>query len=424
MAMENCTDIKESKPVLQEKWRFILLIIIAFLAYTATYVGKYSYAASINFVIDHFGVSLSESGLVESCLFISYGAGQIINGILCRYYDVRWSVLSGLIIVGILNFIIPFVPFSSFAYLWVIMGIGASLLWTSLVRILSDNLPSSLLDTAILVMSAPMALGTLIIYGMEAVFSQAKIDMSLFYFAGGFVLLIAFVWLALLPLTKAKTKPQKIVVSENKSEAKTKSPWKEYASFFILIGLMAIIINLVKDGAQTWIPRVLKDSYGYSNSISSLLTMVIPLAGVVGAFVGVAIHKKIKNYIVLILLFILLSSLSLGLVYFLYADSSTLLVISIAFLSCFMYAANNIITNMIPLYLRDKFPSGLLAGLIDGLCYLGSAVSSIGLGAIGDQGGWNMVFLVLWTMTLSLSALTIIYLVINWLIKKKPITKK
>lgn len=420
--MENNIDIKQNTPVLQEKWRYIVLIIIAFLAYTATYVGKYSYAASINFVIDHFGVTLSEAGLVESCLFISYGVGQIVNGILCRFYNVKWSVFGGLLIIVAMNFLLPWVPFSLFAVLWVFMGIGASFLWTSLVRLLSDNLPESLLDTAILVMSAPMALGTLIIYGTGAGFSSAKLDIDLFYFAGGFVLLVAIIWMVLLPLTKAKIKAPKMSHEKTAPKEKTSSPWLAYASFFILIGLMAIIVNLVKDGAQTWIPRVLKDSYGFSNSISSLLTMVMPLAGVLGAFLGVMIHKKVKNYVALILIFLLLSSLSLGLIYFFYAGSAPLLVVSMSFLSCFMYSANNIITNMIPLYLRDKFPSGLLAGLIDGLCYLGSALSSLGLGAIGDHGGWNTVFLVLWILLICLSFLTIVYLAISRF--KKPGSSK
>lgn len=407
MVNENAIKAKE------KRWPFILLIVLCFLAYTATYVGKYSYAANINYVIDSFGVDLKAAGLVETCLFITYGAGQIVNGILCRYYNVKWSVFSGLAIVTILNFLIPFVPFYLYAVLWSVMGIGAALLWTSLVRLLSDNLPASYLDGAILVMSAPMALGTVIIYGIGAAFAQHGLDQYLFYFAGAFTGIVALLWLFLLPLTKAQTARAKVSKETPEKPKNLQSPWKAYLAFFIVVGLVSIAINLVKDGAQTWIPRVLKDSYGFSNSVSSLFTMILPLAGVLGAFIGIAIHKNIKNLIALILVFLLGGGLSLGLIYFLYADSSTLLIVSMGFLSCFMYAANNIVTNMIPLYLRDKFPSGLLAGLIDGLCYLGSAISSFGLGGIADAGGWSLVFLILWICLLSVILVSAIYLLIR-----------
>lgn len=406
------------KPI--ERWRYILLIVLCFLAYTATYVGKYSYAANINYIIDHFTISLSDAGLVETCLFIAYGAGQILNGIFCRFYNVKWSVFGGLALIFSLNFIIPFVPFSAYAPLWAFMGVGASFLWTSLVRLMSDNLPGDLLDVAILVMSAPVALGTIIIYGVGAGFASASLDGYLFYFAGGFVLLIAILWLVLLPLSKAKTKPLPVLKSTSETPVKTKSPWKSYLFFFIVIALSSVTINFAKDGAQTWIPKVLKDSYGYSNATSNLFTMILPLAGVLGAFFAVFLHKKLKDFIGLTLFFLLLSAVALGLIYFFYLQSAALLIACMACLSCFMYAANNVVTNMVPLYLRDKFPSGLLAGLIDGLCYIGSAFSSFGLGAISDQGGWGSVFLSLWIAVLLVSGVAALYVLLSHLFPKKP----
>jgi sugar phosphate permease len=407
-----------------EKWRYVLLIILCFLTYTATYVGKYSYAANINYVIDHFTVSLSDAGLVETCLFIAYGAGQILNGIFCRFYNVKWSIFGGLALIFSLNFIIPFVPFSAYAPLWALMGVGASFLWTSLVRLMSDNLPGDLLDAAILVMSAPVALGTIIIYGVGAGFASASMDSYLFYFAGGFVLLIALAWICLLPLTKATTKPLPILKSTSETPTKGKSPWKSYLFFFIVIALASVTINFAKDGAQTWIPKVLKDSYGYSNATSNLFTMILPLAGVLGAFLAVFLHKKLKDFIGLTLVFLFLSAVALGLIYFFYLQSAALLIACMACLSCFMYAANNVVTNMVPLYLRDKFPSGLLAGLIDGLCYVGSAFSSFGLGAISDQGGWGSVFLSLWIAVLAVSGLSALYVLLSHLVPPREKDEK
>ena len=67
-------------------------------------------------------------------------------------------------------------------------------------------------------------------------------------------------------------------------------------------------------------------------------------------------------------------------------------VVGMALVSCLMAAVNNIITSMAPLYMRAKINSGMLAGILNGCCYLGSTLSSYGLGVIADNFGWTAVF--------------------------------
>ena len=57
-----------------------------------------------------------------------------------------------------------------------------------------------------------------------------------------------------------------------------------------------------------------------------------------------------------------------------------------------MNSVNNVITAIAPLQLRDKLNSGVFAGVLNGFCYLGSTISSYGLGVIADGGGWKLVF--------------------------------
>ena len=57
-----------------------------------------------------------------------------------------------------------------------------------------------------------------------------------------------------------------------------------------------------------------------------------------------------------------------------------------------MSGVNNVVTSMMPLYWKDKVNSGMVAGIFNGCCYLGSMVSSYGLGLIADLYDWNFVF--------------------------------
>lgn len=74
-----------------------------------------------------------------------------------------------------------------------------------------------------------------------------------------------------------------------------------------------------------------------------------------------------------------------------------------------MHAANNFITSFVPLKLRDNFNSGLLAGILNGCGYVGSTISSYGLGAIADKNGWNGVFVVITVLCLVLTVTSFLF---------------
>ena len=59
--------------------------------------------------------------------------------------------------------------------------------------------------------------------------------------------------------------------------------------------------------------------------------------------------------------------------------------ICLSVISLFTSGTNNIITSMLPLYYKDKANAGLLAGVLNGCCYVGSTLSSYGLGMIYDN---------------------------------------
>ena len=117
--------------------RAALLIILCWLVYTCSYIGKLGYNANITQIETLFGVTHAEAGMVSTFFFFAYGVGQIINGILCKKYNVRYVVFGSLILSGIMNLLVGFVySFEVLKYFWLINGAALSVLWTSLIRLL------------------------------------------------------------------------------------------------------------------------------------------------------------------------------------------------------------------------------------------------------------------------------------------------
>ena len=61
-----------------------LLILLCWLVYACSYMGKVNYAANINQVMIFYQVDHSSAGLVSTFFFFAYGIGQVFNGVFCR----------------------------------------------------------------------------------------------------------------------------------------------------------------------------------------------------------------------------------------------------------------------------------------------------------------------------------------------------
>lgn len=67
---------------------------------------KYSYNANINRIMPFFNVNHAEAGLVSTFFFFSYGAGQIIHGLLSKHYNSRYLVSCALAVSAIINIVV------------------------------------------------------------------------------------------------------------------------------------------------------------------------------------------------------------------------------------------------------------------------------------------------------------------------------
>ncbi|MBQ8725932.1 MAG: MFS transporter [Clostridia bacterium] len=380
-----------------------LLIALCWIVYACSYIGKLGYNANIIQIENAFNISHAESGTVSSFFFFAYGAGQIINGLFCKRYNLKYVVFGGLILSGISNILIGVVTnFEIVKYLWVINGGALSVLWASLIRFLSETLDKKYMSKAVVVMGTTVATGTFLVYGLSALFVALKVFKLIFFIAGILLPIIAITWFISSPLLAKKIisgqtangiDSKDLNKEEAATETKRKEGMKDLVGVFVIFAIFAIMTNLIKDGLTTWVPIVLKDVYGLPDYISILLTLLLPLCAIFGVSVVVTLNKKIKNFVSICTILFTVSCILIGIVItMLHFNIFIVAVISFAIIACSMQGTNNLITSVMPLYWKDKINSGMVAGIFNGCCYIGSMISSYGLGLIADLYGWNFVF--------------------------------
>lgn len=373
-----------------------ILIAVCCMVYGFAYAGRYGYNANIAPIMEFYGITRAEAGLVSTCFFFAYGAMQLVHGILCRFYPKKFVIPAALFLSAALNLTVFFQPpFAAIKYLWLVNGICQSVLWPSLVLTLGETLEPGMMKQAVFVISLATMFGTLISYGGSALFNLFAFFRGSFLLGAILTVLIGLIWL----FSYDRLTAERYVAPAGETTTAEKSR-KALGSG--LVGLLSVCVlfaavcNFVKDGLSTWTPVILKEQFGLGDSVSMILTLILPVFGLAGSLLALAVNRKIRDYRLMAGVFYAGLSLCLGGLLLSFRGAGVVLTLALlGVISCLAYAVNNVVTSMMPLELRDRVNSGFLAGLMNSATYIGSTASAYGLGRIADGAGWNAVILVM-----------------------------
>ena len=368
------------------------LIFLCWTAYTSAYVARLNYNASMVEILSQLGTTKEAAGTVSSFFFFAYGAGQLVNGLLSKKYNTKYSVAVALIGSCVINFSMTYCQgIEMMKYLWMLNGVFQSILWSSLIKTLSDNLSDDKLSKAVMAMSTTVASGTFTAYGLAALFSALQMKWTtIFYVSSAVVGIVAVIWLAGMGSIQ-KTKKE---ASEETKQTRQKLTLTPVLVLSIVVILVSAVTNgFIKDGVTTWVPSILKEEFGVPSSLSIIVTLLLPVVSIFGASLVKMLRKKQENENILNGIFYLGATVLSGLIILTISLKSVpLTLVLFGGIACLMAAVNNVITSVVPLYSRDKIDSGLSAGLLNTFCYVGSTLATSLLGKIADTKGWNDVF--------------------------------
>jgi len=262
-------------------------------------------------------------------------------------------------------------------------------LWSSIITVLGENLDGNHMNRALVIMSTTATVGTIFAYGSSAFFVWLGNYRIMFVFASVAMIAMGIVWLMIF---KNNNRAQ----NETNNIPSKKSEKVKFMSFlFVAMAIFAVVDNLIKDGLSTWVPAILTEEYGMKNEVSILSSIVLPVLGTVGGLMALALNKRFKNFVLLSSGLFAVSSVFILIIMSAGRYGAYLMILCFGMVVCMMHGINNIITSIAPLKMHKDSDPGKIAGILNGFCYLGSTLSSYGLGIIADKSGWQTVFLTL-----------------------------
>lgn len=383
------------------------LFWISWIAYFISYIGRLNYAASMIEIGQSEGYTTIQLGAVVTALFITYGIGQLISGIIGDYCSPRILVGMGLIGCSLCNALM----FVSNSYwqliiIWGLNGFALSLIWPPMVKLFSKHMSKDYLHKSCFNIQTSVALGTFATYVLCSSLLIVWNWRTIFIVTALFLMGAAGAWNKVIREIEiyADQNGEVEEVPDIREEKKEIEKINEKASFLKLSvksGLMIILIavlimGFLKDGIMTWVPQYITDTFGANSYFSIFLTAFLPLVNLSGIYIIKYINSKNNgDDLKTTALFYGVSTVSLLLLVLVGRNSMYLSVFFFAVVTSCMLGINTILVSILPTYFIKYNRTSFVAGLTNCVTYLGSALCGYGLGALVEGFGWNVTSIVL-----------------------------
>ena len=363
-----------------------------------------NYSACMSSMIDDGLFDKIFAGYLITAFLICYGAGQLINGLVGNHISPRIMISTGFIGAATANLFMALIP-NKYALLiiWGLCGYFSSMFWSSIIRTFSEWLPDSKRYRAGLFISLTIPIGTILSYLMSSITLKIS-NWKTTFISSAIVLIIALiVWIVGQIAVKNYWN---ITDTENRNRRneiiKSGEKYKDIPLIKIILttGLFAAIFTILFTGALkepviNMIPRYLKEQFNISSSFASLLSIILPVISIPGAFVATYLNNKFfKNEIKTCSFMFIIAALAMGLTFFFNQFSVLLAAILTGFSISAMWGVNTMLLTFIPYHFNKIGKSSSITGLLNCCAQISSAAFSTIYAYSSVTIGWNNTVLI------------------------------
>lgn len=278
------------------------LFLLCWTAYFATYICRLNFSAVMP-ELNTLGLfTKAQMASVSSCFFITYGVGQFINGFLGDRIAPRQMVFGGLLVSSLCNLLLFFAHgYGVLLFFWGMNGFVQSMVWSPILRLAGEYYDEKGKSKFGIDISTTVPLGTLASYGVSMLALKFLPWNGVFLVCGLIVLAVSLVWFFgtgwLLPKMERVAPPPAAQMARASGE---KLPLRQFLSLFASSGLILLLIPIavhgtLKDSVTQWVPTYIVETFAADSSISLLLTMILPIVNVAGAYLAKWLNRYTRS---------------------------------------------------------------------------------------------------------------------------------
>ena len=362
----------------------LIIFFTCYLAYTSIYIARLNLSmASPGFLQENI-LTQEQIGMIGSIFFVVYALGRIINGIIGDRTSPWIMISSGLVLAGLSNLFIGLHPtFLSILLLWGTNAYAQSMLWSSLIRIISEIYTYEKAKKMMSYMVTSVATGNIlgILLG-TAIINRLGLQFA-FILPGGLLLVLC---LLIILTTKSVICP-----TAKKAHIPTTHLVREKNIRTMIAP--TVFHGMIKDNISLWMTVFFVDQYNIDLNQSAAFVLFIPVVGFLGRIAYPTLYRLYKEkerkltshaFILCVVSSVLLLSKAIPPIVALLCLSLIYAAISVI---------NTFLLTAVPLQFAASGNQSSVSGVMDFFTYLGAGIGSLIFGYLVGWFGYPAMFL-------------------------------
>ena len=396
---------------------FKLLVAACFILYTAMMSVKNVFGAELVTFIDKMHTDKFNASLATTYYFVSYAAVQVVLAFFMNRLNVRTYLLVTVPVAAISGILVAFS--ANMTEVWVLFAIQGAFqagVYAGCMYILSIYLPTEMTSAANGLMQAGFAIGNTIAYAVCALFVALDV-WTVPYILFGALFILSAVFFGVITAKAAKrfpdaTKRRKDLKDNQKDTREHDSELsfnkglftlknsKQRFWFYFWSVVYSLLATTLYYAINNWVGNFLKEVFGFPDSISIVLSIVVPIMTFFGPTIAIAVSKKHKNYIKTAFLVSFIPLIASVAMIFIYDFN---VVTSIIFISVFIVSTRTLtgFQSVATFDMRTEINVGSYTAIINAAASVSAGVAPTVIGKLIDAanansangyGGWLVQF--------------------------------
>ncbi|MBQ9099331.1 MAG: MFS transporter [Clostridia bacterium] len=396
------------------------------MVYFASYLMRKNFSVMLA-AITASGFDPVALGVVGSAMTISYGAGQIVNGILGDKIKPQYMLTCGLFLAAACNFAMSFcTTVTLMAVVWFVNGFAHAMLWPPIVRLMAMHMNDTEYGYAAVRISAASSIATIVLYLLSPVLLKVM-DWNKVILCIGFAgVAIAVAWVLLNPRLFQK-EGASLPTADGAEEAAAPADAKKNVPLPAMVWLPIVLIFLgivlqgaLRDGVGDWMPTYMAQAFELDPE-NAIITGVVPAIFSIISFTAFdLLHRKLlKNEVTCAAVIFVGSTVCAGLLLMLNLlgvsgwGAAILSALLIGVLVACMHGINLMLITVVPKRFIKSGKVSTFSGLLNAGTYVGAAVALPLFPALAENFDWNAT-IIAWAVIAALGAIVCFAVVPLW----------
>ncbi len=376
-----------------------VLGISCFLAYAACYMGRNILSTMLPQMIEKKVYDRDALAAMGSAFLITYGLGQLVNGLAGNKISAKYMVFTGLSITGILTILFPLFNSQILGLLiWGVCGFLCSMLWGPLSKLVGENTSAEVGRIILTLLTVASIAGTGVTYFLAILSSRSGNWKSGFFLTGILILIISILWLIANWYMERKgiVKNPVLTGKANKSEDTVKQLLQ---NGFIAMTVVTMLNGVVRNAVAFWIPTFISERFHVSSGSAAAISSILPFVNLGGTLLSLYLCRFFKNdeKRTLSVLFVF-STLMFAVMYLLNGRGMALNIAALFAASAAMTGGCNMIFSFYVLNFTHTGKISGITGFLDFSSYVSASLASLLFSSLISSFGWNPI-VGIWALT-------------------------